>query len=161
MATIILFVGLLAILASVEDPKPVVVKLAGIKCVVSGKQTTQKYHADHKRGKVYFDCNASRIAFQADKRQFGTKANHQLVVTKQYIQTKCPISKNRISTEDSFTASVAGVSIRFCCQECKTSFLEQYKSPAQIEALFAQSNFHSFFAPRPKVTKRSTDKSVR
>ncbi|MDA1014329.1 MAG: TonB-dependent receptor, partial [Planctomycetota bacterium] len=66
--------------------------LAGIKCPVSGKPVKADKTAEYKGAKVYFCCPGCPAPFAKDTEKFANKANHQLVATGQFVQTKCPIT---------------------------------------------------------------------
>lgn len=118
--------------------------LTGIKCVVSGKAASQKYFSRYKKGKVFFDCNNSRLLFEKSPGQFAIKANHHLVVTGQYQQKFCPITHIK-TTKNNHQMSVAAVPIRFCCQECVLEFESKRSSIQQIEFLFSDGRFDKVF----------------
>lgn len=119
------------------------IDLTGIKCVVSGKPVSGKYFAHYKQARVFFDCNSSRLAFESGRKKFATKANHQLAVTGQYVQSVCPVKLLEISANSS-TTQIAGLKIRACCGGCLARLAS--KSPErQIEFLFSDSQFEKTF----------------
>ena len=70
--------------------------LVGVKCVVSGdEQAVADASVDYKEGKVYFCCEDCQAKFQEAMKQnenpYAVKANHQLVLSGQYVQKHCPI----------------------------------------------------------------------
>ena len=98
------------------------VSLEGVKCIIAGsKPANAEKSASWKEGKVYFCCDNCKGKFESaskeDKEKLASKANHQLVATKQYEQKACPTSGGKL---DSSTAiEVAGTKIAFCCNNCK------------------------------------------
>ncbi len=140
---------MLALLGSVADTRHTANDLTGIKCVVSGEAASLNYSCPYKQGTVYFNCNASRIQFERRSGEFQTKANHQLVVTRQYVQKYCPIRKERISERSSAEVALAGVALRFCCSHCREHFQIRHRLQQEIEFVFGPRNFERLFVPTP------------
>jgi YHS domain-containing protein len=86
--------------------------LAGAKCPVSGKPVVKAGVADHNGGKVYFCCTNCPKAFAANTAKYAAKANHQLAVTGQAKQVKCPMKGKPVNAAHNVT--VAGVKVGFC-----------------------------------------------
>lgn len=88
------------------------------KCVVAGKPDAKEdKFAEYKGGKVYFCCDNCKGKFAEGPEKFAIPANLQLVSTKQFTQTKCPLSGGKL--DDSKTVEVAGVKVAFCCEKCQ------------------------------------------
>ncbi len=87
--------------------------------MASTKAVDESKSADWKKGKVYFCCGNCAKAFADDKEKgaLAGKANAQLVATKQYKQTACPISGAKL--DDSTAIEVAGTKVAFCCNNAK------------------------------------------
>jgi hypothetical protein len=66
------------------------------KCPVSGKPAIKDSHVAYRKAKVYFCCPGCPKAFKEKTAKFAAKANHQLVVTGQFEQVKCPIANKKI-----------------------------------------------------------------
>lgn len=116
-------------------------KLDGVKCVVAtGKAVDESKSADWKKGKVYFCCGncAKAFADEKDKDKYAGKANAQLVATKQYKQTACPISGAKL--DDSTAIEVAGTKVAFCCNNCKGK-AEAAKGDEQVNLVFGEKAF--------------------
>ena len=95
--------GMLALTAArAADEKEKDVEL---KCVVSGKAVDKANAVAYKKGEVYFCCQNCPKAFEKDTAKFATKANHQLVLTEQYEQTKCPITGQKLNPEQHVTVA--------------------------------------------------------
>ena len=133
-----------------ETAKRFTPNLTGIKCVVSGKTVTRDCVAAYKKGNVYFDCNSSRLEFLQHQSKFTTKANHQLVVTGQYLQARCPFRQVAVAELDP-VVSLAGVKIRFCCQGCQSKLSDLNSVEQQISFLFADERFKDVFSTNPAV----------
>ena len=58
------------------------------KCPVSGAAAKKEQATAYKEKEVYFCCEKCKAAFEADNAKYATKANHQLVQTKQFKQKK-------------------------------------------------------------------------
>lgn len=118
------------------------VDFAKIKCVISGKPTKEAAAADYNKAKVYFCCNNCVAKFKKDAKPFATKANHQLVATKQAKQTGCPMSGKK--TAKGTEVEVAGVEVAFCCKNCKGA-AEKKKGDEQVELIFNDKSFKKGF----------------
>jgi hypothetical protein len=115
------------------------VSLEGVKCLMMPKKDVKEdKFVEYKDAKVYFCCPGCVKKFSADSKPFAAKANHQLVLTKQYEQKKCPLSGGDINAEQSVT--VGDVKVGFCCGNCKGK-AEKMEGDAQVEALFGDEAF--------------------
>jgi len=103
------------------------------KCPVSGKNCNPEKHADFAGGKVYFCCDNCAGAFKGDSAKFAAKAHHQLVSTGQLKQKACPLSGG--ATKPGTEVDVAGVSVAFCCNNCKGK-AEAAKGDEQVNLVF-------------------------
>lgn len=86
-------------------------------CPVSGGAAKEANTVDHLGKKVYFCCQMCPKAFKADPAKFTAKTNRQLAETEQVTQVCCPLSGRAINPEQ--TAEIAGVTVGFCCPNCK------------------------------------------
>lgn len=88
------------------------------KCIVAGKPDAKedKFSA-FRSAKVFFCCDNCKAKFDAEPAKFEVAANHQLAVTGQYKQAKCPLSGGPIDAAQ--TVEVAGVKVAFCCENCQ------------------------------------------
>jgi YHS domain-containing protein len=119
------------------DEKPAVT------CPVAGRPINEATSADYREAKVYFCCKGCLAKFQADTDKFATKANHQLVLTKQAKQTACPISGRATRADETLT--VANVNVAFCCDGCPKKVTEAAE-PQQLELVFGSKGFDKGFA---------------
>ncbi len=120
-------------------------ELAGVKCVVEGDRNAQEqFKASHADGEIYFCCKGCAAAFAADSAAYQTRANHQLVVTQQYVQTACPIAGKDFDVEKS--TKVGGVEVAFCCGNCKTQVETAADLPAKAELVFGPAAFKRAFS---------------
>lgn len=115
------------------------------KCPVSGADAKKEQATAYKEKQVYFCCEKCKAAFEADNAKFAVKANHQLVQTKQYRQTKCPLSGGDLNKE--MTAKVSGVNVQFCCDKCKGK-TEAASKEDQLAMIFSDDAFKKGFAAR-------------
>jgi YHS domain-containing protein len=127
-----------AFVANSEDKKADVKPL----CPVSGKAIDMTKSVAYKGGKVYFCCGGCPGAFEKETAKFATKANHQLVVTKQATQGKCPLSGGPLNDEK--TVAVAGVTVKFCCEKCQGKVAGS-KAEEQLELTFSDKAFDKGF----------------
>lgn len=123
-------------------------KLNGAKCLVAAKNAAKADKSVEYRGaKIYFCCENCPKAYAKDKAKFATKANHQLTLTGQAKQEKCPLSGEAIDKDQ--TVDVAGVKVSFCCGNCKGK-AEKAEGDAKLELAFADTAFDKGF----KVEKK-------
>ena len=113
-------------------------KLNGAKCPVSGKAAKADHAVDYRDAKVYFCCDNCPTAFSKDKAKYATKANHQLALTGQAKQEKCPLTGKELNKDA--TADVNGVKVTFCCNNCKGK-VEKAKDDEKVELTFADKAF--------------------
>lgn len=118
------------------------IDLSKAKCPVSGKDIDEAAAVEHHGGKVYFCCDNCSGAFTKDAKKFTTKANHQLVLTGQIKQEKCPMSGKPIA--DGTTVEVSGVKVDFCCNNCQKSAAGK-KGDEQLELVFSEKAFAKAF----------------
>lgn len=130
--------------------------LTKVKCLVDPKRMVkEKFVADHRGGKIYFCCGGCLKAFQADPAKFSAQANLQLVATKQYTQTACPLTDGDVDT--SKTVAIAGQEIGFCCGGCLAK-VEAATVQERVAMVFDDAAFEKSFS---QVTKtESIDNSV-
>jgi YHS domain-containing protein len=119
-------------------------KKDGAKCVcpVSGKPATKEHAVAYKGAEVYFCCPNCPKAFQANSAKFATKANHQLVVTGQAKEVKCPIAGRKLNPATAI--EVGGVKVAFCCNNCKGK-AEKATAAEQLELIFSDKAFAKGF----------------
>jgi len=115
------------------------VKLDGVKCLVAGSQPAKAANAsDYKGGKVFFCCGNCKKKFDDAPAALSVKANHQLVVTGQAKQAKCPLSGGPCK-EDKFV-EVSGAKVFFCCDNCKGK-VAGAKGDEQAALVFSDAAF--------------------
>jgi YHS domain-containing protein len=117
-------------------------------CPVSGKPAVQEHAVDYKGAKVYFCCPKCPPAFEKDTAKFAAKANHQLVVTGQATEVKCPLTGRPLNEETAI--DVDGAKVAFCCNNCKGK-AEKAKGDEQINLIFNDKAFDQGF----KVAKKT------
>ncbi len=123
-------------------------KLNGAKCLVAAKNPAKADKSVEYRGaKIYFCCDNCPKAYEKDKAKFATKANHQLTLTGQAKQEKCPLSGEAIDKDQ--TVDISGVKVSFCCGNCKGK-AEKAEGDAKLEIAFADKAFDQGF----KVEKK-------
>ncbi|MDZ4850635.1 MAG: hypothetical protein SGI77_15220 [Pirellulaceae bacterium] len=114
------------------------ISMEGIKCPVRGTAAKQEHAVKHLDGNVYFCCGNCPKKFEADKATYTTKANQQLVSTKQYEQGACPFSGKPL---DASTAiDVNGTKVAFCCNICKGK-AEKMKDEEKLTSIFGEKAF--------------------
>ena len=124
------------------------VELEGVKCVVAPRDANPEKSADYKGGKVYFCCGNCAGKFESDAKKYATKANHQLVATKQYEQKVCPFSGGDLNADTAI--KLAGVKVAFCCNNCKGKVESAEKDAKKIELVFNDKAFEKGFKKTAK-----------
>lgn len=119
------------------------IDLEKIKCAVApSKAANPEKFVEFKKAKVFFCCDGCKGKFGKDKEKFATKAQHQLVATKQYTQKACPFSGGDVNPEK--TTKVNGVEVGFCCGNCLAK-AEKAEGDEQIELVFGEKAFEKGF----------------
>ncbi len=119
------------------------INLEGVKCVLNPKGPAKAENAvEYKGAKVFFCCQNCPKKFSEDPAKFATKANHQLVATKQAKQLKCPLSGQ--PTKEDKTVEVNGVNVAFCCANCQGK-VAKAEGDEQLELVFSDKAFEKGF----------------
>jgi hypothetical protein len=120
------------------------VDLEGVKCVVAPRAAKESKSAEYKDGKVFFCCGNCQGKFTADSKKFATKANHQLVATKQYEQKACPFSGGDLNPDTA--VKIAGTKVAFCCSNCQGKVEKADGDEAKMKMVFSDKAFEKGFA---------------
>lgn len=116
------------------------VDLDGVKCCVNAKADAKAgKSAEYREANVYFCCGNCLKKFNTDNSSFTTAANKQLVETKQYEQSKCPISGKDINPAQK--SKVGGIEVAYCCGGCKSKVDKAGDDTAKAELVFADGAF--------------------
>lgn len=144
--------GMLALTAAraAEEEK----KEVEIKCPVSGQKASKDNAVAYKEGEVYFCCMNCPKAFEKDTAKYATKANHQLVLTEQYEQAKCPITGQKLNPEQK--TEVAGLEVNFCCGNCKGK-VEKAEGDEQVALVFADKAFDKAFQKKEEKEEKKAE----
>ncbi|MFO0817444.1 MAG: hypothetical protein U1A77_05855 [Pirellulales bacterium] len=114
-------------------------KLDGVKCLVAGSQPAKAANAsDYKGGKVFFCCGNCKKKFDDAPAALSVKANHQLVLTGQAKQAKCPLSGGPCKEDK--VVEVGGAKVFFCCDNCKGK-VASAKGDEQAALVFSDAAF--------------------
>ncbi len=103
------------------------------KCPVSGKDASKAHAVSFEGGKVYFCCDECPAAFEKEPAKFAAKAHHQMALTGQLVEVKCPLTGKPLNAEQ--TVDVDGVKVAFCCANCKKA-VAALKGDEQIDKVF-------------------------
>lgn len=122
-------------------------ELVGLACLMSGKPADSEFAMAYKGANVYFCCENCRTTFTANLAQNSAKANHQLLLTKQAVIAKCPLTGKDLNPAT--TIQVAGADVTFCCNGCKGKTVAQ-KPTEQIESIFNNVAFTQNFKLQAK-----------
>ncbi|MEW4490379.1 hypothetical protein AB1L42_20000 [Thalassoglobus sp. JC818] len=111
-------------------------------CPVSGKDIDKTHSLKHSEATVFFCCPNCPKAFEANTEKFAPKANHQIVVTKQAKQVKCPISGQPLNPE--MMTAVSDVKVEFCCDKCLAK-VKGAEGEKQLQLVFSDAAFQKGF----------------
>jgi YHS domain-containing protein len=144
-------VGALLVVGAVQGQD-----LKGIKCLLDGEaQVVADAAVDYRGGKVYFCCEHCADEFKSKMSDATsdllTKANHQLVVTGQFVQTACPLTGKPVAA--GMTADVGGVKVAFCCGSCQGAVQSQPDLAGKVQKVFSNAAFEKGFTKKsePKL----------
>ncbi len=94
-------------------------KLDKLKCfLMPKKDVLEKWGVKYGNHTVYFCCKSCVNRYSKNPENYVVQANQHLVDTEQVKQTKCPISGDDVS--DDQTLKVNGTEVKFCCENCKS-----------------------------------------
>lgn len=123
-----------------KKPEP---KLEGVNCfLMPKKELKEEFSVEYGNHRIFFCCRSCLNRFTKDSTAHLAKANHQLARTSQVRQTACPISGGEVDKTQ--TAEVGGVSVAFCCGNCKAK-VEQAEGDDKVNLVFGQDNFAKAF----------------
>ncbi len=115
------------------------VDLSGINCLIAPKAANPEKSAEYKEGKVYFCCGNCAGKYKEAPEKFATKANMQLVATKQYVQKSCPLSGGPLNPDTKL--KVGDAEVAFCCNNCKGKVAGTEAAADQLELVFSDKAF--------------------
>jgi YHS domain-containing protein len=119
------------------------IDLKDVTCILNPKGPAKAETAvDYKGGKVFFCCQNCPKKFAEEPTKYAVKANHQLVLTKQAKQEKCPLTGNPLNPEQ--TVKVSNVEVTFCCPNCKGK-VAAAEGDEQAELVFSDTAFAKAF----------------
>ena len=117
-------------------------------CPISGKSVKEDATADYKDGhKVYLCCQNCPKAFAKNPAKFATKANFQLVQTKQFKQVACPISGK--PCKEGVTSAVGDLAVGMCCANCKGK-VDKAEKDGKLALVFSDKAFGKGFKSAKK-----------
>ena len=128
------------------------VNLTGIKCVVEGERAALQSAAVKYKDGMVFLCNDRCVeTFKKDLEsaadaKFTTKANHQLVLTGQYVQKGCPVTGKPV--DEIFSVTVSAVKVGFSCADCRAKITDLKTIEEKVELLFSDAAFEKAFGPK-------------
>jgi YHS domain-containing protein len=136
------FLGLVAFFAtfaSVSIALEDKVDVSKLKCLMNPDSAAKEDKtSDWKDGKVYFCCGNCLKKFDANKKDFAAKANHQLIASKQVEQKACPFSGGAVNKDTAI--EFKGASIAFCCNNCKGK-AEKMSDDDKVKDLFGEDAY--------------------
>lgn len=127
-----------------------VVDLKDVKCLVNPKAAAKAdKSSEWKDGKVFFCCSNCLGKFEGDKKAMASKANHQLIASKQVEQTACPMSG--VAIKDDKKVEFKGATVKFCCGNCLAA-AEKMSDEEKLDGLFGEKAYEK--AKYTKVEKK-------
>jgi YHS domain-containing protein len=128
-----------------QDTDEVKPELKGVMCpLMPKKEVKETFAADYAGVKVFFCCKGCLGNFTKDNEKYATAANKQLVQTKLFQQTGCPISGGKLNDETEI--EVGGTKVKFCCNNCQGKVAGEKDEKAQAELVFGKDAFKKGFA---------------
>ncbi|MEQ9407630.1 MAG: hypothetical protein RIK87_07870 [Fuerstiella sp.] len=143
IAGIALLASMITIVAATQaDDKEE--KVLTVKCPVAGKEIkiADAKTASYKDAEVYLCCNGCKGKLEKDPAKYSTKANHQLILTKQAKQVKCPLAGKPVNPAQH--VKVAGIQVGFCCGNCKGK-VAKAEGDDQLALVFSDAAFKKGF----------------
>lgn len=119
-------------------------------CPVSGADAKREQAVDYKEKKVFFCCEKCKAAYEKEPAKYAQKANWQLAQTRQFVQTKCPLSGGAVDKAQA--VEIGGVKVAFCCGDCKGKAAAA-KGDDQVAMVFADDVFAKAFEARKREGK--------
>jgi hypothetical protein len=144
--------ALVFVLTSTQAEEKKAKKVTKVKCPVAGKEIeiSKGVAVSYRKASVYLCCKNCKAKFEKDSTKFATKSNHQLFLTSQAKQTKCPISGRDLDSTK--TVKIGGVSVAFCCGNCQGK-ADKAKGDDQLAIAFADKAFDKGFKVNKKTKK--------
>lgn len=136
--------------AAKKQRKPVTVAV----CPVGGKEIKieDAKVVEYRKAKVYVCCDGCKSKMEKDSAPFAMKANQQLLATRQFRQTKCPISGGKV--DRAHKTKVGKTVVRFCCPKCKEK-ADAVKGDDRLKLVFNDEAFKKAFVPVKKRGKKA------
>ena len=122
-------------------------ELTDVKCVISGKPATADAMAEYRGGKVYMCCDKCVAAFREKAKDFAVKANHQLLLTGQFVQKACPVSGQPVAKDIKLT--VGAVEVAFADADSLKKVEGLGTVEEKVALIFADQAFEKAFALKP------------
>ena len=130
--------------------------LTGIKCVIDGKKNAKlEFGVPYRDGIVYLSSSraAEEFSLRVEKKNrlksnefLPIKANHQLVLTGQYLQVRCPVSK--VPFRHELVTQIAGVKIHLANPDALQCVKQEKKLAMRAKMVFGNKVFPRTFQPR-------------
>ena len=142
IALVAVCAAMISLVGNADDAEKKVTK---VKCVVAGKEINiaDAKVVEYKKAKVYVCCGGCKAKMEADASKYAVKANHQLFLTGQYKQVKCPMAGRPVNPEK--TVKMGGVTVGFCCPGCQGK-ASKAEGDAQLKLAFSDAAFKKGFA---------------
>ncbi|MEM7205611.1 MAG: hypothetical protein AAF628_35475 [Planctomycetota bacterium] len=122
----------------------------GIKCFMMPKKNVRnRYTIEHHEGTVFLCCANCIKKYRKDVAKHSPQCNHQLVLTGQFEQIKCPITGGEI--DPSIEVEVVGVKVRLADPAAREQLEAAGDDESKIALVFEDGRFLRAFAKRPSV----------
>ncbi|MEM6472806.1 MAG: hypothetical protein AAF802_24805 [Planctomycetota bacterium] len=114
--------------------------LTDLKCFMMPKRSVKgKKVFDYKGAKLYLCCSSCVKRMTKTPEKYEAKANHQLVLTGQFVQAACPLSGDAVA-KDSPMLEINGAKVMFSSADHKDK-VAKLELAEQIETVFGAKGF--------------------
>ena len=121
----------------------------GLKCFMMPKKSVRsKYTVCHNGGTVFLCCSKCYRRYIREPDTYAAQCNHQLMITGQFEQKKCPLSGG--AADAAHQVEVAGVVVKLGDAATKAKVDAAADDKAKVAMLFSDERFVAAFAKKTK-----------
>ena len=131
--------------------------LDGLKCFIMKKKAVKgKQVVAYKGGKLHLCCSQCVRRFKKTPAKYEAKANHQMVLTGQFLQHACPVT-GQVLPKDAPSLKIGGVKTKFASQQ-ELAKVKKMSEEDQIATIFGVKGFKTgkFEIVKKKEKRRDT-----
>lgn len=126
--------------------------LSAARCPVTGERVSKNASTDYKGATLYFSSTECIDKFKSDRIKYEVAANAQLVLTGQYTQVQCPLSKDDFVP--ALKMKVCGVDVHFCSSECLKK-VKRASADERAELVFREGFDRAFVSKQEQTAGAS------